>query len=107
MSNQGHPTDEQVLALYRNMQVIRHTEEELARCHQRGLIHVGVSHLRRAGSDCRRGHHDTRDGGVGESITEFTILLSFIPQQSSGFLCPVSRCQGRSEFDIAAVGWSG
>ena len=43
MSNQGHPTDEQLLALYRTMQVIRQTEEELARCHQRGLIH-GACH---------------------------------------------------------------
>lgn len=31
------------LALYRTMQVIRQTEEELARCHQRGLIH-GACH---------------------------------------------------------------
>lgn len=43
MSNQGHPTDEQILGLYRTMQVIRQTEEELARCHQRGLIH-GACH---------------------------------------------------------------
>jgi 2-oxoisovalerate dehydrogenase E1 component len=32
-----------ILALYRTMQIIRHTEEELARCHQRGLIH-GACH---------------------------------------------------------------
>lgn len=32
-----------VLSLYRAMQVIRQTEEELARCHQRGLIH-GACH---------------------------------------------------------------
>src|SRR5688500_4136172 len=32
-----------LLSLYRTMQVIRHTEEELARCHQRGLIH-GACH---------------------------------------------------------------
>ena len=32
-----------VCALYRTMQVIRQTEEELARCHQRGLIH-GACH---------------------------------------------------------------
>lgn len=31
------------LTLYRTMQVIRQTEEELARCHQRGLIH-GACH---------------------------------------------------------------
>jgi 2-oxoisovalerate dehydrogenase E1 component len=43
MSNFGHKTDDQVLALYRTMQVIRQTEEELARCHQRGLIH-GACH---------------------------------------------------------------
>jgi 2-oxoisovalerate dehydrogenase E1 component len=36
-------TDETVLALYRTMQIIRQTEEELARCHQRGLIH-GACH---------------------------------------------------------------
>lgn len=34
---------ETLLALYRTMQVIRQTEEELARCHQRGLIH-GACH---------------------------------------------------------------
>lgn len=32
-----------VLELYRTMQIIRQTEEELARCHQRGLIH-GACH---------------------------------------------------------------
>jgi 2-oxoisovalerate dehydrogenase E1 component len=32
-----------LLDLYRSMQVIRQTEEELARCHQRGLIH-GACH---------------------------------------------------------------
>ena len=42
--NQDHsPSDEQLLALYRTMQIIRQTEEELARCHQRGLIH-GACH---------------------------------------------------------------
>lgn len=34
---------ENVLQLYRTMQLIRQTEEELARCHQRGLIH-GACH---------------------------------------------------------------
>lgn len=43
MTNDAPLTDEQVLALYRTMQVIRQTEEELARCHQRGLIH-GACH---------------------------------------------------------------
>ena len=33
----------QVLSLYRSMQLIRQTEEELARCHQQGLIH-GACH---------------------------------------------------------------
>lgn len=32
-----------LIELYRNMQIIRQTEEELARCHQRGLIH-GACH---------------------------------------------------------------
>ncbi|MFO0977646.1 MAG: dehydrogenase E1 component subunit alpha/beta [Planctomycetaceae bacterium] len=32
-----------ILRLYRTMQIIRQTEEELARCHQRGLIH-GACH---------------------------------------------------------------
>jgi 2-oxoisovalerate dehydrogenase E1 component len=32
-----------ILDLYRSMQIIRQTEEELARCHQRGLIH-GACH---------------------------------------------------------------
>lgn len=36
-------TAESVCGLYRTMQVIRQTEEELARCHQRGLIH-GACH---------------------------------------------------------------
>ncbi|MFO0937158.1 MAG: thiamine pyrophosphate-dependent dehydrogenase E1 component subunit alpha [Gemmataceae bacterium] len=43
MSNPKPPTDEQILSLYRTMQIIRQTEEELARCHQRGLIH-GACH---------------------------------------------------------------
>ena len=34
---------ETILNLYRTMQRIRQTEEELARCHQRGLIH-GACH---------------------------------------------------------------
>jgi 2-oxoisovalerate dehydrogenase E1 component len=34
---------EVILQLYRTMQLIRQTEEELARCHQRGLIH-GACH---------------------------------------------------------------
>lgn len=36
-------TPDEVLSLYRTMQVIRQTEEELARCHQRGLI-FGACH---------------------------------------------------------------
>lgn len=32
-----------VLSLYRTMQIIRQTEEELAKCHQRGLVH-GACH---------------------------------------------------------------
>ncbi len=36
-------THDQLLSLYRTMQLIRQTEEELARCHQRGLIH-GACH---------------------------------------------------------------
>ena len=36
-------SDEHILTLYRSMQVVRQTEEELARCHQRGLIH-GACH---------------------------------------------------------------
>jgi 2-oxoisovalerate dehydrogenase E1 component len=36
-------TSEQILALYQMMVLIRETEEELARCHQRGLIH-GACH---------------------------------------------------------------
>jgi 2-oxoisovalerate dehydrogenase E1 component len=43
MTHNALPSDEQILALYRTMQVIRQTEEELARCHQRGLIH-GACH---------------------------------------------------------------
>ncbi len=42
--NQYHNlSDERILALYRTMQIIRQSEEELARCHQRGLIH-GACH---------------------------------------------------------------
>jgi len=37
------PTAQTILDLYRKMQIIRQTEEELARCHQRGLIH-GACH---------------------------------------------------------------
>ena len=37
------PSKQTCLDLYRTMQVIRQTEEELARCHQRGLIH-GACH---------------------------------------------------------------
>lgn len=37
------PSAETCLSLYRKMQIIRQTEEELARCHQRGLIH-GACH---------------------------------------------------------------
>ena len=36
-------TKDQLLFLYRQMLIIRKTEEELARCHQRGLIH-GACH---------------------------------------------------------------
>ncbi|MDZ4686902.1 MAG: dehydrogenase E1 component subunit alpha/beta [Planctomycetaceae bacterium] len=36
-------TNDHLLSLYRTMQIIRQTEEELARCHQRGLIH-GACH---------------------------------------------------------------
>lgn len=36
-------TNDQFVSLYRTMQLIRQTEEELARCHQRGLIH-GACH---------------------------------------------------------------
>jgi 2-oxoisovalerate dehydrogenase E1 component len=36
-------TDKIILDLYHRMQIIRQTEEELARCHQRGLIH-GACH---------------------------------------------------------------
>ncbi len=36
-------TSDELLSLYRTMQVIRQTEEELARCHQRGLI-FGACH---------------------------------------------------------------
>ena len=39
----NHETAKTCLGLYRKMQVIRQTEEELARCHQRGLIH-GACH---------------------------------------------------------------
>lgn len=37
------PTEHPHLRLYRTMLTIRLTEEELARCHQRGLIH-GACH---------------------------------------------------------------
>src|SRR5215210_5682739 len=44
MTNDRLPmTHDQFLGLYRVMQLIRQTEEELARCHQRGLIH-GACH---------------------------------------------------------------
>ena len=37
------PASSTYLGIYRAMQIIRQTEEELARCHQRGLIH-GACH---------------------------------------------------------------
>ncbi|MFM7149074.1 MAG: thiamine pyrophosphate-dependent dehydrogenase E1 component subunit alpha, partial [Gemmataceae bacterium] len=43
MSQPTSLSNTQILALYRTMQIIRQTEEELARCHQRGLIH-GACH---------------------------------------------------------------
>lgn len=44
MNHEQSPVSlEQILSLYRTMQLIRQTEEELARCHQRGLIH-GACH---------------------------------------------------------------
>jgi 2-oxoisovalerate dehydrogenase E1 component len=36
-------TKDQLLGLYRTMQIIRQTEEELARCHQKGLV-LGACH---------------------------------------------------------------
>ena len=42
-NDQGLPTLPTALALYRTMQIIRQTEEELAKCHQRGLVH-GACH---------------------------------------------------------------
>ena len=36
-------TNEQLLSLYRTMQIIRQCEEQLAKSHQRGLIH-GACH---------------------------------------------------------------
>lgn len=43
MSQTRTKSTQQIVALYRTMQIIRQTEEELARCHQRGLIH-GACH---------------------------------------------------------------
>lgn len=43
MSQQSTLSDVLLLELYRTMQMIRQTEEELARCHQSGLIH-GACH---------------------------------------------------------------
>ena len=42
-AKQPAPARDVLLTLYRTMLVIRRTEEELARCHQRGLIH-GACH---------------------------------------------------------------
>lgn len=42
-SSPSLPASAVLLSVYRAMQVIRQTEEELARCHQRGLIH-GACH---------------------------------------------------------------
>ena len=39
----SEPSAESVAELYRTMQMIRQTEEELARCHQQGLVH-GACH---------------------------------------------------------------
>ena len=37
------PATDRISRLYRTMQIIRQTEEELARCHQRGLV-LGACH---------------------------------------------------------------
>ena len=42
-NSQQPMTNHQLLSLYRTMQIIRQTEEELARCHQRGLV-LGACH---------------------------------------------------------------
>ena len=42
-NDKGPMTRDQSLGLFRTMQIIRQTEEELARCHQRGLI-FGACH---------------------------------------------------------------
>ena len=42
-NDKGPVTRDESLGLYRTMQIIRQTEEELARCHQRGLI-FGACH---------------------------------------------------------------
>jgi 2-oxoisovalerate dehydrogenase E1 component len=56
------PTKSQLLSIYRTMQVIRQTEEELARCHQRGLIqgacHTYVGEEAIASGVCAHLRHD-------------------------------------------------
>lgn len=43
MTTADSPNQQTLLSLYRTMRLIRQSEEELARCHQRGLIH-GACH---------------------------------------------------------------
>ena len=38
IKDQNLMVHKELLSLFRTMLIIRHTEEELARCHQRGLI---------------------------------------------------------------------
>ena len=48
------PQSEQLLALYRQLLIIRYTEEQLARSHQMGLSSRRLPYLCRGRGDCRR-----------------------------------------------------
>ena len=112
----SHATDldpKQLLALYRQMQTIRQCEEELARCHQRGLIHgachtyvgeeaiaVGVcAHLRPDDVvfSTHRGHGHALAKGVTprQLIAElFGRATTCIPIRWSRSMCTRASCCG-------------
>src|SRR5438552_16216724 len=89
----GAPAAAQV-ALYRIMQLIRQTEEELARCHQRGLVHgachtyvgqeaiaAGVcAHLR--ADDCVFSTHRGHGHALAKGVPPFELIAELFGRQS-------------------------
>src|SRR3954471_2506365 len=94
----NHPSSkhsaEQLCRLYRTMQVIRQTEEELARCHQRGLVlgachtYVGqeaiatgvCAHLR--ASDCVFSTHRGHGHALAKGVPPLELIAELFGRQS-------------------------